>query len=177
MHLWRIGNTKCHLRVRGTSDAQQKQNKQRSAFPVIYLAGLPYFLKTQQQSIHRGHSHFGITGYLGTFKIQQNYGWLPMGFYRVWPQMPHKYLVKEFEQFALAATNAESLMQHVSERIHLHIPRYNLVGVYLIDNKDSTALTLGPYVGSFTPSPKLSLNQGLCSSAAFTSRITLADNV
>ncbi len=68
-------------------------------------------------------------------------------------------------------------MQHVSERIHLHIPRYNWVGFYLIDKKDSTALTLGPYVGSFTPSPKISLNQGLCGSAAFTRRITVADNV
>jgi GAF domain-containing protein len=91
--------------------------------------------------------------------------------------MPHKYLVKEFEQFALSAANADSLMQHVSERIHLHIPRYNWVGFYLIDKKDSTALTLGPHVGSFTPTPKISMNQGLCGSAAFTRRTAVSDNV
>jgi GAF domain-containing protein len=91
--------------------------------------------------------------------------------------MPHKYLVKEFEQFALSAANADSLMQHVSERIHLHIPRYNWVGFYLIDKKDSATLTLGPYAGSFTPTPKISMNQGLCGSAAFNRRIAVADNV
>jgi GAF domain-containing protein len=91
--------------------------------------------------------------------------------------MPHKYLVKEFEQFALSAANTESLMQHVSERIHLHIPRYNWVGFYLIDKKDSAILTLGPHVGSFAPTPKISMNQGLCGSAAFTRRVTVADNV
>src|SRR4051812_44818725 len=34
--------------------------------------------------------------------------------------MPHKYLLKEFEEFARSAPNAEALMQHVSQRIHVH---------------------------------------------------------
>ncbi|MBZ5505295.1 MAG: GAF domain-containing protein [Acidobacteriia bacterium] len=91
--------------------------------------------------------------------------------------MPHKYLLKEFEDFARSAPDAESLMQRVSQRIHLHIPRYNWVGFYLIDKKDPSTLTLGPHVGSFTPNPKISLSQGLCGFAASTRRTIVADNV
>jgi L-methionine (R)-S-oxide reductase len=91
--------------------------------------------------------------------------------------MPHKYLVKEFEDFARSAASAESLMQHMSQRIHEHIPRYNWVGFYLIDKKDAYTLVLGPYAGSFTPNPKISLNQGICGSAASSGRTAVADNV
>jgi L-methionine (R)-S-oxide reductase len=91
--------------------------------------------------------------------------------------MPHKYLLKEFEDFARSAPNAEALMQHLSQRIHMHIPRYNWVGFYLIDKKDPSSLLLGPYAGSFTPAPKISLNQGLCGSAAATGRLIASDNV
>jgi L-methionine (R)-S-oxide reductase len=91
--------------------------------------------------------------------------------------MPHKYLVKEFEEFGRSATNAETLMQHISERIHAHIPRYNWVGFYLIDKDDTGMLVLGPHTGSFTPNLKISLKQGLCGAAASTGRVVVADNV
>jgi len=91
--------------------------------------------------------------------------------------MPHKYLAKEFEEFARSAPSAESLMQHISQRIHEHIPRYNWVGFYLIDKKDAYTLALGPYAGSFTPNPKISLDQGICGSAASSGRTVVADNV
>jgi GAF domain-containing protein len=91
--------------------------------------------------------------------------------------MPHKYLLKEFEDFARSAPKAEELMQHISQRIHMHIPRYNWVGFYLFAEKDLSTLVLGPHAGSFTPNPKISLNQGLCGAAASTGRIVAADDV
>jgi len=91
--------------------------------------------------------------------------------------MPHKYLLKEFEEFARSAANPASMMQRVSQRIHLHIPRYNWVGFYLIDKMDSSTLVLGPNAGSFTPKPKISWNEGLCGSAAATRQVVIADNV
>jgi len=91
--------------------------------------------------------------------------------------MPHKYLMKEFEDFARSATSGESLMQHIGQRIHTHIPRYNWVGFYVIDKNDPTMLLLGPYTGSFTPNPKISLDQGLCGAAVSTGRVVAADNV
>jgi GAF domain-containing protein len=91
--------------------------------------------------------------------------------------MPHKYLAKEFEDFARSAPGAEALMQRVSQRIHLHIPRYNWVGFYLVDKKDSFMLVLGPHAGSFTPNAKISFGQGLCGAAASLRRPVVADNV
>jgi L-methionine (R)-S-oxide reductase len=91
--------------------------------------------------------------------------------------MPHKYLMKEFEEFIRTEPTAEALMQHVSQRIHLHIPRYNWAGFYLVNKEDSSTLVLGPYAGSFTPNPKITLGQGLCGAAAATGRLIVADNV
>ena len=91
--------------------------------------------------------------------------------------MPHKYLIKEFEDFAHSARSAEPLMQYVSERIHKHIPRYNWVGFYAVDKKDAGMLVLGPHTGSFTPNQHISLDQGLCGLAATSGRMIIADNV
>lgn len=91
--------------------------------------------------------------------------------------MPHKYLLKEFEDFSGTAATPEILMQHLAQRIHMHIPRYNWVGFYLTSKKDSSKLTLGPYTGSFTPNATISLSQGLCGSAATTGRVVAVDNV
>lgn len=91
--------------------------------------------------------------------------------------MPHKYLIKEFEDFARSARSVESLMQQVSDRIHKHIPRYNWVGFYMVDKKDSGMLVLGPHTGSFTPSARISIDQGLCGWAASSGRVVVADNV
>jgi L-methionine (R)-S-oxide reductase len=91
--------------------------------------------------------------------------------------MPHKYLLKEFEEFARSAAEPEPMMQRISQRVHLHIPRYNWVGFYLIDKNDPSLLVLGPHTGSFTPNAKISWNEGLCGAAAATRRVTVADNV
>ena len=91
--------------------------------------------------------------------------------------MPHKYLLKEFEDSARSAAKAETLMQHISQRIHMHIPRYNWVGFYLVDKKDPSTMLLGPHTGSFTPTPKLSLDEGLAGSAISTRRTSASLNV
>lgn len=91
--------------------------------------------------------------------------------------MPHKYLLKEFEELARLAADPDTMMQRMSERIHLHIPRYNWVGFYLVDKEDPSALVLGRHTGSFTPKKKISWNEGLCGAAAASRRVTVADNV
>jgi GAF domain-containing protein len=91
--------------------------------------------------------------------------------------MPHKYLLKEFEDLARSAADPDTMMQRVSQRIHLHIPRYNWVGFYLVDKNDSSTLVLGPHTGSFTPKTKILWNEGLCGSAASMRRAVVADNV
>ncbi len=94
----------------------------------------------------------------------------------MWP-MPHKYLLKEFEELDRSAAAPDTMMQLVSQRIHLHIPRYNWVGFYLIDKNDPSSLVLGPHTGSFTPKARISWSEGLCGSAAATRRVIVSDNV
>jgi GAF domain-containing protein len=91
--------------------------------------------------------------------------------------MPHKYLLKEFEEFARSAAEPNAMMQRVSQRIHMHIPRYNWVGFYLVDPKDPSILVLGPHTGSFAPKPTISWSDGLCGSAATSRRVVISDNV
>jgi L-methionine (R)-S-oxide reductase len=91
--------------------------------------------------------------------------------------MPHRYLMKEFEEFTRTSPTVDTLMQHIAQRIHLHIPRYNWAGFYLVSKEDSSTLVLGPYAGSFTPTPKITLGQGLCGAAASAGRLIVADNV
>jgi len=68
-------------------------------------------------------------------------------------------------------------MQQVSDRIHMHIPRYNWVGFYLVDKSNPDNLVLGPHTGSFTPKERISLGHGLCGVAASTGEVVVADNV
>src|SRR5437763_6831418 len=91
--------------------------------------------------------------------------------------MPHKYLVKEFQEFARSASDARPLMQYVSERIHKHIPRYNWAGFYLLDPMDRSTLVLGPHTGSFTPNPAVPLGHGLCGAVFSNLQILVVDNV
>lgn len=91
--------------------------------------------------------------------------------------MPHKYLLKEFEEFARSAAEPNAMMLRVSQRIHAHIPRYNWVGFYLVDPKDHSMLVLGPHAGSFTPKPTIAWSEGLCGSAASGRRLVVSDNV
>ena len=42
-------------------------------------------------------------------------------------------------------------MQHIAQRLHQKMTRYNWVGFYLIDPADPNILVVGPYVGSLRP--------------------------
>ena len=68
-------------------------------------------------------------------------------------------------------------MQRISERVHAEMARYNWVGFYLLDKDDPNRLVLGPFAGSFTPLESISLDQGLCGSAAATGRTVIVNNV
>lgn len=78
----------------------------------------------------------------------------------------HQELIAEFERVAGAATRADEVMQHISDRLHNELVRYNWVGFYLADSADPHYLLLGPHSGVFTPHVRISLNQGLCGAAA-----------
>ena len=78
----------------------------------------------------------------------------------------HDELLHEFQDFAGTASTAKSIMEHICERLHEKMARYNWVGFYLVDPVNSDVLLIGPYVGSFTPNARIPLNTGLCGAAA-----------
>ena len=89
----------------------------------------------------------------------------------------HSKLLLEIEDMARAASSAETLMQRISDRIHTVMARYNWVGFYLVDKADARVLVLGPYVGSFSPVPRIPFEQGLCGAAAAGGKTLVVNNV
>lgn len=89
----------------------------------------------------------------------------------------HHELLREFIQFAVTASTSESVMMHISERLHEKFTRYNWVGFYLLDPQDSGVLQVGAFVGSFTPNVRIPLNTGLCGAAASSGKTIVVDDV
>src|SRR5580704_7175529 len=78
----------------------------------------------------------------------------------------HEELLREFQDFALTAPSAQSIMERIAQRLHEKMTRYNWVGFYLVDPADPNVLLIGPFVGSFSPNARIPLNTGLCGAAA-----------
>jgi L-methionine (R)-S-oxide reductase len=89
----------------------------------------------------------------------------------------HEELLQEFQDFARTASTAESVMERIAERLHEKMTRYNWVGFYLVDPKDSGVLLVGPFAGSFTPNARIPLGTGLCGAAASSGQTVVVDDV
>jgi L-methionine (R)-S-oxide reductase len=89
----------------------------------------------------------------------------------------HEELLREFRAFALTAPTAQSVMDHIAQRLHEKMTRYNWVGFYLVDPADPSVLQVGPFVGSFTPNARIPLDTGLCGAAATTRQTVVVDDV
>jgi GAF domain-containing protein len=89
----------------------------------------------------------------------------------------HEELLEEFEAHGRAAVGVKSLMQHIAERLHEGMARYNWVGFYLMEEPAFGALALGPYVGSFMPTLRIPLDKGLCGAAATSGETVVVNNV
>jgi L-methionine (R)-S-oxide reductase len=86
-------------------------------------------------------------------------------------------LLGEFEAYSHSADGATSLMQHVSQRLHEEMARYNWVGFYLMEAPTFDALVVGPCAGSFNPTPRIPLDKGLCGAAATSGRTVAVNDV
>ena len=86
-------------------------------------------------------------------------------------------LMFEFRKFALTAPTSASLMEHIAQRLHENMTRYNWVGFYLVDRNDPGILIVGPFAGSFTPNVRIPLNIGLCGAAASTGKTVVVEDV
>jgi L-methionine (R)-S-oxide reductase len=89
----------------------------------------------------------------------------------------HAELLREFHDFASTAPTAKTVMEHIAQRLHEQMTRYNWVGFYLVDPADPGILLVGPFVGSFTPNARIPLNTGLCGAAASSGKTVIVDDV
>ncbi len=86
-------------------------------------------------------------------------------------------LLEEFEAYSHSADGATTLMQHVSQRLHEEMARYNWVGFYLMEAPTFDALVVGPCAGSFNPTPRIPLDKGLCGAAASSGKTVAVNDV
>jgi L-methionine (R)-S-oxide reductase len=91
--------------------------------------------------------------------------------------LEHEELLQEFQNFARTAPTATSVMEHIAQRLHEKMTRYNWVGFYLVDPADSDILLVGPFVGSFTPNARIPLDTGLCGAAARSGQTVVVHDV
>ncbi len=91
--------------------------------------------------------------------------------------MQHRELLEEFEAYAVSANGARALMQHIADRLHEAMARYNWVGFYLMETPGFQALVLGPHAGSFNPTLSIPLDKGLCGAAASSGKTVAVNNV
>lgn len=89
----------------------------------------------------------------------------------------HDALLQEFERYLREISNARALMQKMSDRLHEAMARYNWVGFYLMEEPALDALVVGPYAGSFVPTPRIPLDKGLCGAAARTGKTVVVNQV
>jgi len=93
------------------------------------------------------------------------------------PMSQYEELLEEFEVYGRSATGVKALMQHISQRLHEEMTRYNWVGFYFMEVPAFDTLVLGPYVGSFMPLVRIPLDQGLCGAAATSGETAAVNNV
>jgi L-methionine (R)-S-oxide reductase len=89
----------------------------------------------------------------------------------------HHELLREFREYAPTAPTVQALMERMAKRLHEKLTRYNWAGFYLVDEKDSGYLNVGPFVGSFTPNARIPLSTGLCGAAASSGRVVVVQDV
>jgi len=88
-------------------------------------------------------------------------------------------LLEEFESYCRSANGAKSdiVMQHIADRLHESMTRYNWVGFYFMEAPAFDALVLGPCAGSFVPIQRIPLDKGLCGAAATSGKTVAVNNV
>ena len=91
--------------------------------------------------------------------------------------MPQDELLEEFERYSRSAHGMKSLMQHIADRLHEAMTRYNWVGFYFMEAPAFNALVLGPHAGSFAPTLRIPLDKGLCGAAATSGETVAVNNV
>ena len=83
-------------------------------------------------------------------------------------------IIQSVQLAASIAPDSKTLMAETVTLLQRERPRYNWVGIYLLEKDE---LVLGPFVGQPTPHTRIPLNQGICGAAASTGQTLIVDDV
>lgn len=82
--------------------------------------------------------------------------------------------MQSIQSLSESAPDARQLMSETVGLLQRGRPRYNWVGIYLLEQGE---LVLGPYAGKPTPHTRIPLNQGICGAAASSGKTLIVDDV
>jgi GAF domain-containing protein len=88
--------------------------------------------------------------------------------------MENSEILQSIQKLSLSAPDARRVMAETVVLLHHERPRYNWVGIYLLEKGE---LVLGPYVGKPTPHTRIPLDQGICGAAASSGETLIVDDV
>jgi L-methionine (R)-S-oxide reductase len=89
--------------------------------------------------------------------------------------LSRKRIIETADDFIRTASSPRSAMEAVVGLLHASVPYYDWVGIYLMGAND--VLRLGPYRGEPSPHTEISLDKGICGSAAREKKTIIVDDV
>lgn len=88
--------------------------------------------------------------------------------------MDHTKILQSIQSLFKNAQHSRDAVTETVTLLQRERPRYNWVGIYLIEKGE---LVLGPFVGKPTPHTHIPLNKGICGAAASTGKTLVVDDV
>ena len=86
-------------------------------------------------------------------------------------------LARKILKILKSSADRDEKLKTICKLLKDNIPYYNWVGFYLMETPSLDALVVGPYAGSFAPTPRIPLDKGLCGAAATSRETVVVNNV
>jgi GAF domain-containing protein len=79
------------------------------------------------------------------------------------PDISKSQILKLADGFIKTSLNRESALEAMVALLQASVPHYDWVGIYILGNEG--VLTLGPYRGNPTSTPRVQIDRGICGAA------------
>lgn len=76
------------------------------------------------------------------------------------------WLLKEIEMIAARKSGRDEKLEDICQLLTTHVPYYDWVGFYIVDQVVKNELYLGPFVGEPTEHKRIQFGHGICGQAA-----------
>lgn len=91
------------------------------------------------------------------------------------PDISEHQILKLADGFIKTSHNRESALEAMVALLQASVPHYDWVGIYILG--DNGVLSLGPYRGNPTSSPRVQIDRGICGAAVRQKRTIIVPDV